>query len=57
MANEDKLKNAVEDTTGKLKESTGRATGDRDLEAEGRGDQASASLKKAGENIKDAFKS
>lgn len=59
----DKISNKAEDAKGHAKEGTGRATGDRDLEAEGKGDQASASakgsvekVKDAGKNIKDAFK-
>ncbi len=52
----DKIKNAAEELTGKGKEATGKATGDRSLEAEGKADQSKASIKKAGENVKDAFK-
>jgi uncharacterized protein YjbJ (UPF0337 family) len=56
MSATDKLKNAVQDVEGKAKEAVGRATGDRSTENEGRGDQAKADLKNAGENVKDAFK-
>jgi uncharacterized protein YjbJ (UPF0337 family) len=56
MSATDKLKNAVQDVEGKAKEAAGRATGDRSTENEGRGDQAKADLKNAGENVKDAFK-
>jgi uncharacterized protein YjbJ (UPF0337 family) len=56
MGAEDKVKNAVEDATGKAKEAVGRASGDEDLEAEGRTDQAKSDLKQAGEKVKDAFK-
>ncbi|MDM8085361.1 CsbD family protein [Cellulomonas cellasea] len=56
MGIDDKAKNAAEDLTGKGKEAAGKATGDEQLEAEGRGDQVKADLKKAGEKIKDAFK-
>ncbi|MFD7025920.1 CsbD family protein [Promicromonospora sukumoe] len=56
MGLDDKLKNAAEDASGKAKEATGRATDNEELEAEGQADQTKASLKKAGENIKDAFK-
>ncbi|MFD6444085.1 MULTISPECIES: CsbD family protein [unclassified Promicromonospora] len=56
MGIDDKLKNTAEDVTGKVKEATGKATDDEELEAEGRTDQAKASLKKAGENVKDVFK-
>ena len=50
----DKAKNKAEELGGKGKEKTGEATGDRDLQAEGKGDQASAGLKQAGEHVKDA---
>lgn len=56
MGLDDKIKNTAESVTGHAKEETGRHTGDRDLEAEGKGDQTKANLKQAGENIKDAFK-
>ncbi|WP_071606423.1 CsbD family protein [Luteipulveratus halotolerans] len=52
----DKIKNAADDVAGKAKEALGDAKGDESLQAEGKGDQAEASVKKAGENIKDAFK-
>jgi uncharacterized protein YjbJ (UPF0337 family) len=53
----DKINNATEDVQGKVKEKVGDAKGDDSLKAEGKSDQASASVKKAGENVKDAFKS
>ena len=56
MSGTDKVKNKVEDLGGKVKEAVGKVTGDRDKENEGKGDQAKASLKDAGENVKDAFK-
>ncbi|GIJ23536.1 CsbD family protein [Micromonospora lutea] len=56
MGIEDKLNNTAENTGGKIKEGVGRATDDERLEAEGRGDQASANLKQAGEKIKDVFR-
>jgi uncharacterized protein YjbJ (UPF0337 family) len=52
----DKIENAVQDATGKAKEEVGERKGDESLAAEGRGDQTKADFKKAGENIKDAFK-
>jgi len=52
----DKAKNAVEETVGKAKEAIGDATDNKDLKAEGKGDQGSAGVKKVGENIKDTFK-
>ncbi|NMR21556.1 CsbD family protein [Cellulomonas fimi] len=56
MGLDDKLGNAGQDAAGKAKEAAGKATDDERLEAEGKGDQVSADVKKAGENIKDAFK-
>ena len=56
MGLDDKIKNAAENLGGKAKEKTGEATGDRDLQAEGQGEQASANLKQAGEKVKDAAK-
>ncbi|GAB2488081.1 CsbD family protein [Jatrophihabitans fulvus] len=56
MSATDKIKNKIEDAGGKAKEALGRATGDRDTEAEGRKDQSKADLKDAGEKVKDAFK-
>jgi uncharacterized protein YjbJ (UPF0337 family) len=56
MGMKDKAENTAESVKGQAKESTGRATDDRDLEAEGRADQSKADLKQAGEKVKDAFK-
>ena len=56
MGSMDKMKNKAEDLTGQGKEATGKATGNRDLEAEGQADQASGNLKQAGEKVKDVFK-
>jgi uncharacterized protein YjbJ (UPF0337 family) len=55
MSAMDKLNNKVEELSGQGKEHLGKATGDRDLEAEGKTDQASGNLKQAGEKIKDVF--
>jgi uncharacterized protein YjbJ (UPF0337 family) len=57
MGIDDKVKNAAQDAKGKLKEGLGKLTDDAELQAEGKADQAAADVKKAGENIKDAFKS
>ncbi|RIJ78095.1 CsbD family protein [Nakamurella silvestris] len=56
MSLSDKIKNAGEDAGGKIKEATGKVTGNEDLQAEGQADQASASVKQAGEKAKDAVK-
>lgn len=53
----DKAKNAAQDAVGKVKETVGDVTNNDELKAEGKKDQAGASAKKAGENVKDAFKS
>ena len=52
----DKLKNKAQEVTGQGKEHVGKATGDEQLEAEGRKDQAAGNIKQAGEKIKDVFK-
>ncbi|ORV45339.1 general stress protein CsbD [Mycolicibacter engbaekii] len=52
----DKAKNAAQDVTGKAKEAAGKVTGDDKLRNEGKADQGKSNLKKAGENVKDAFR-
>lgn len=54
MGLDDKMSNKAEDVKGKGKEAAGKATDDPQLEGEGKGDQASASVKDAGEKAKDA---
>src|SRR3954464_13388993 len=56
MSGTDKMKNKAEELTGKGKEALGDATDNRDLQAEGKKDQAAGGLKQAGEKVKDAFK-
>jgi uncharacterized protein YjbJ (UPF0337 family) len=56
MATEDKFQNKAEELKGRAKEHVGRATDDPELEAEGRADRVSGTLKQAGEKIKDAFR-
>ena len=56
MGLKDKAENAAEGLKGDAKEKTGAATGDKDLENEGKVDSAKADLKQAGEKVKDAFK-
>lgn len=56
MGLDDKLDNVKDEKLGQAKEAYGKATDNQDLEAEGKGDQGVASLKQAGEKIKDAFK-
>ena len=54
MGLDDKIGNKVEDLKGKGKEAAGAATDDNDLRAEGKTDQGKASMKDAGEKVKDA---
>ena len=56
MGIDDKLENAKDKVTGQAKETTGKATDDEQLEAEGKADQSKADLKQAAEKVKDAFK-
>ena len=42
--------------TGKVKETAGKATGNRELAREGRNEQEKGNLKAAGKNLKDAVK-
>jgi uncharacterized protein YjbJ (UPF0337 family) len=55
MGLDDKIGNKLEDAKGTAKEHAGKATGNEDLEAEGKGDQASAALKDGVEKVKDAL--
>jgi uncharacterized protein YjbJ (UPF0337 family) len=57
MGLDDKIGNKAEEAGGEVKEHVGKATDNEQLEAEGKGDQASANVKQAGEKIKDVFKS
>lgn len=58
MAFDETIKNKSQELGGQAKETTGKVTGDEQLEAEGKADQFGARLKQtvneAGENIKDA---
>jgi uncharacterized protein YjbJ (UPF0337 family) len=56
MGLDDKIKNAAQDASGKVKEAVGDHKNDEDLKADGQKDQTKASVKKTGEDIKDAFK-
>jgi uncharacterized protein YjbJ (UPF0337 family) len=57
MGMDDKLKNSAEGDLGKAKEKLGKASGDEEMQSEGKTDQTKADLKQAGEKVKDAFKS
>ena len=54
MGFDDKAENKGQDLKGRAKEAAGSITGDDDLKAEGRSDQAESSVKQAGEKVKDA---
>ncbi len=54
MGTQDKASNKLQDVKGKVKETVGKATGDEDLEREGKGDQVKAAVKDVGEKVKDA---
>ncbi|KQO61287.1 CsbD family protein [Curtobacterium sp. Leaf261] len=56
MGLDDKIKNAAQDLAGKAKEAVGNATNDDSKVADGKKDQAAASAKKTGEDVKDVFK-
>ncbi len=59
----DKVRNRFTMGKGKAKQDVGRATGNRSMEAEGKGDrvegagrQVGEQVKDAGKNVRDAFK-
>lgn len=54
MSATDKAKDKAQVAKGEVKAATGRASGDRSLEAEGVGDKVAGNLKQAGEKLKDA---
>lgn len=49
----DKFSNKAEELGGRAKEAAGAATGNDDLKAEGKADQASATIKDGVEKVKD----
>ena len=52
----DKIKHAADEAVGKVKETTGKVTGNEDLEARGQAEQAAASVKQTGDKAVDAAK-
>jgi uncharacterized protein YjbJ (UPF0337 family) len=56
MSFADKAKAKAQELAGQAKEKLGETTGDDGKKAEGKTDQAKASLKQAGEKVKDAFR-
>jgi len=55
MGLDDDIKHNAEEMKGKVKEKVGDATDNERLQAEGVADQASAKVKKAGDDVKDAL--
>jgi uncharacterized protein YjbJ (UPF0337 family) len=51
-----KIAHKAEAVKGSAKKAAGRATGNRRLRAEGRGDQVRGNTKQAGAKVKDAFR-
>ncbi len=56
MSADDKIKNEAQDLKGKAQETVGHITNDDEKVVEGKANQSAADIKKAGENVKDAFK-
>jgi uncharacterized protein YjbJ (UPF0337 family) len=56
MSAQNKVSNKIDDIGGKAKEAVGNVTDDKDTRNEGKLDQAKASLKDAGEKVKDTLK-
>jgi uncharacterized protein YjbJ (UPF0337 family) len=56
MATDKKAKHAGEKAKGKVKEATGKVTGNKRLTAEGKADQGKADVKQSGGKVKDAAK-
>lgn len=52
----DKAENKIDELAGKAKVVAGDATDDKDLQAEGHGQQAGAHAKQAGESVTDALR-
>ena len=56
MSAVDKAKNKAQEAKGRVKDAAVKATNDRSLQAEGKGDKVAGNLKQAGEKVKDAIK-
>ena len=57
MSKRDKVKNKAQIVKGKIKEATGKSSGDAQMEADGDVDQMKGHMKEAGEKVKDAMES
>ncbi len=56
MSSVNKVKNKAQGAKGHLKDAAGKATNDRTLQANAKGDKVAGNLKQAGEKVKDAFR-
>lgn len=56
MSTSDKVQHAGEKVAGQVKETTGKLTGNEDLEARGAAEKAKADVKQAGDKVADAAK-
>lgn len=56
MGTSDKIQNAAQEASGKIKETAGSATDNPDLQAEGQRDQTEANVKQAAEDVKDTLR-
>jgi len=54
MGTKEKAANTTQDVKGKVKESVGKATGNKKLEREGKTDQVKSAIKDVGEDLKTA---
>jgi len=54
MGTREKASNEAQDLKGKAKEAAGKLTGHKDLEDEGKSDQAQSAVNDVGEKVKDA---
>jgi uncharacterized protein YjbJ (UPF0337 family) len=52
----DKANNKGQEAKGAVQEKAGQITGDKDLQAKGKGNKAASDIKQAGEKVKDALK-
>jgi uncharacterized protein YjbJ (UPF0337 family) len=54
MSTKDRASNKAQETKGRIKEAAGTVAGNRELKNKGKADQAKATAKNRGEDLKDA---
>ncbi len=54
-SNQDKAEGTAKDLKGKVKEGAGKAVGNKELEAKGKGDQAEGKVQKKAGDVKKVF--